>query len=201
MVHMKYRLKNDFILISLSTFVFIIFAFSLLYSSEYQYYKSVYALSEKYQIPNFQFVTGQNPSKQSSCIDDLTGRWQGNDGGIYYIREIGAEIWWLGSNTFKTGEGFTNVMHGLRNETKNPQPIWGQWSDVPMGQTKASGYLGIIIDPTGTKLTKYNSLGDFFGGSEWTRIDFNDPQCMGVLPGTSTGSGGGFIQLFPIPRK
>lgn len=194
---MKYGPRNDFIL-SLSTFVFVGFAISLLYLSGYQYYKSVYALSGEHQIPNFQFVTGQNPPKQSSCFDDLTGRWQGNDGGIYYIREIGADIWWLGSNTFKVGEGFTNVMHGSRNDSNHPPIIWGQWSDVPMGQTKASGYLGTIIDPTGTKLTRFNSLGDFFGGSEWTRIDSN---CMGVLPGTSTGSGGGFIQIFPIPPK
>ena len=80
MVHMKYRPTNYFIL-SLSTFVFVVFAISLLYFSGYHYYKSVYALSGQYQIPNFQFVSGQNLPKQSSCFDDFTGRWQGNDGG------------------------------------------------------------------------------------------------------------------------
>jgi hypothetical protein len=29
---------------------------------------------------------------------DLTGIWQNNDGGTYYIRQLGDVIWWFGEN-------------------------------------------------------------------------------------------------------
>jgi hypothetical protein len=125
----------------------------------------------------------------SECFKDLTDKWIGNDGGKYYIREIGNVVWWFGFNTLTIGEGFSNVFYGTRNETTildNPK-IYGQWQDVPLGETRANGNLGLLIDPTGTKITKFWSLGDYFGGSEWTRAT----DCSRIASGIITGSDGG----------
>lgn len=37
----------------------------------------------------------------SECYIDLTGKWIGNDGEKYYIRQIDWTIWWFGFNTFQ----------------------------------------------------------------------------------------------------
>ena len=124
----------------------------------------------------------------TECFNDITGKWIGNDGGNYYIRENGVEIWWFGFNTNTIGKGFSNVFYGTTNGTENPR-IYGQWQDVPLGETRANGNLGLLIDPTGTKITKFWSLGDYFGGSEWTRA--ND--CSRISSGSITGSDGGLV--------
>ena len=124
----------------------------------------------------------------TECFNDITGKWIGNDGGNYYIRENGVEIWWFGFNTNTIGKGFSNVFYSTTNGTENPR-IYGQWQDVPLGETRANGNLGLLIDPTGTKITKFWSLGDYFGGSEWTRA--ND--CSRISSGSITGSDGGLV--------
>ena len=128
--------------------------------------------------------TNVNFSPASECYRDLTGKWIGNDGGKYYIRQIDKTVWWFGFNTLSIGEGFSNVFHGIRSGNGSGDPtIFGQWQDVPLGGTKGSGSFDIQIDPTGTKLTKFNSNGDFFGASEWTKSD----PCSRISSGYITG--------------
>lgn len=38
----------------------------------------------------------------------LTGTWRCNDGGTYFVRQVGREIWWLGRSA-DSGASFTNV--------------------------------------------------------------------------------------------
>ncbi len=38
----------------------------------------------------------QNGSAQLTQNINLTGTWKANDGGTYYIRNIGNDVWWLG---------------------------------------------------------------------------------------------------------
>ena len=131
--------------------------------------------------------TNVNFSPASECYRDLTGKWIGNDGGKYYIRQIDKTVWWFGFNTLSIGEGFSNVFHGIRSGNGSGDPtIFGQWQDVPLGGTKGSGSFDIQIDPTGTKLTKFNSNGDFFGASEWTKSD----PCSRISSGDITGPSG-----------
>jgi hypothetical protein len=40
----------------------------------------------------------QNVSAQSTQNINLTGTWKANDGGTYYIRNIGKDVWWLGTS-------------------------------------------------------------------------------------------------------
>jgi hypothetical protein len=131
--------------------------------------------------------TNVNFSPASECYRDLTGKWIGNDGGKYYIRQIDKTVWWFGFNTLSIGEGFSNVFHGIRSGNGSGDPtLFGQWQDVPLGGTKGSGSFDIQIDPTGTKLTKFNSNGDFFGASEWTKSD----PCSRISSGDITGPSG-----------
>ena len=30
-------------------------------------------------------------------IGELTGAWQGSEGGVYYIRQVGDCVWWFGT--------------------------------------------------------------------------------------------------------
>src|SRR5438045_4748532 len=70
---------------------------------------------------------------------DLTGIWKCSDGGTYYIRQVGNEVWWYGK-----GGNFGNVFHGQFNVWKD-EPITGfqgHWADVPTGSTNGSGAIG-----------------------------------------------------------
>ncbi len=103
----------------------------------------------------------------SLCASDITGKWNGNDGGFYYIRQIGNDIWWFGTNMFTAGpefNTFSNVLHG----TRGGLTIDAKWQDVPLGDTKSKGDLSLTIAPTGEKITK-NSPSGGFGGNAWIK--------------------------------
>ena len=103
----------------------------------------------------------------SLCASDITGKWNGNDGGFYYIRQIGNDIWWFGTNVFTAGpefNTFSNVLHG----TRNGLTIDAKWQDVPLGDTKSKGDISLTIAPTGEKITK-NSASGGFGGNSWIK--------------------------------
>ena len=103
----------------------------------------------------------------SLCASDITGKWNGNDGGFYYIRQIGNDIWWFGTNVFTAGpefNTFSNVLHG----TRNGLTIDAKWQDVPLGDTKSKGDISLTIAPTGEKIIK-NSASGGFGGNNWIK--------------------------------
>jgi hypothetical protein len=103
----------------------------------------------------------------SLCASDITGKWNGNDGGIYYIRQIGNDIWWFGTNVFNAGSEFnifSNVLHG----TRSGLTIDAQWQDVPLGDTKSKGDISLTIAPTGEKISKKSASGGF-GGNTWIK--------------------------------
>lgn len=112
-------------------------------------------------------MSNLNTLTASRCAINISGKWSGNDGGDYYIRQIGNDIWWVGTNIFHgidaTGT-FSNVFHGDRNGLD----ITGKWQDVPLGHTKGSGDISLSIDPSGEKITKKTSTGGF-AGTEWTK--------------------------------
>lgn len=49
---------------------------------------------------------------------NLTGIWTADDGGVYYVRQSGNAVWWVGFSSeaglsdFHRGLKFTNVFHG-----------------------------------------------------------------------------------------
>lgn len=100
---------------------------------------------------------------------DLTGTWAGDDQGVYYLRQLGDQVWWLGMSGIggplvARGTDWTNVYHG----TLAGGTVTGTYADVPGGKIQDSG-------PVVLKLTSTSG-----GGISLSRTD----------PLLSTGFGG-----------
>jgi hypothetical protein len=94
---------------------------------------------------------------------DLTDVWIADDGGAYYLRQIGSSLWWAGLSDRGRGFSFANVFRGrlLQNDT-----ISGSWADVPRGKILSNG--GMLLSIQGSELRKLRESGGF-GGSVWRR--------------------------------
>jgi hypothetical protein len=106
-----------------------------------------------------------NPSSKSSFLIaanvDLTGRWQCDDGGIYYIRQVGTEVFWYGESPDR--KTWSNVYHGFIQGNS----IVGSWVDVPKGDIRQAGEMDLNIDAA-NRLSATRKTGGF-GGSSWRR--------------------------------
>ncbi len=108
----------------------------------------------------------------SSAID-LTGTWNGDDDGVYYLRQLGDQVWWLGMSGLggplvDRGNDWTNVYHGtLKGDT-----VTGTYADVPGGAIQDNGPVVMKLTRTsdgGIKLVNVNPVLDTgFGGSMFT---------------------------------
>lgn len=70
----------------------------------------------------------------------LNGTFRGNDGGTYYIRQVGSDVWWFGRSADQPPT-FANVFKGVRNGNT----ITGAWSDVPLGRTRGAGTMTLNV--------------------------------------------------------
>jgi hypothetical protein len=89
----------------------------------------------------------------------LTGTWQGNDGGSYYVRQVGSEVWWFGENL----PSFSNVAYGKISGDK----LILTWGDVPKGSIASSGILVLKVTSS-NRLDAVSKTGGF-SGSVWTK--------------------------------
>lgn len=94
---------------------------------------------------------------------NLNGRWRGNDGGTYYLKQIGNELWWYGESRDR-GASWTNVFHGYIGRRE----VAGKWVDVPKGRVRQAGDMTVEI-VSRNQLRAVRKTGGF-GGSVWTRI-------------------------------
>src|SRR5262249_25790262 len=75
----------------------------------------------------------------ASAATDLTGLWVADDGGMYYLRQLGNTVWWAGfdpdpvtpvaskANAFHSGLASALVFQGtLAGDT-----ITGDWAETP----------------------------------------------------------------------
>ena len=93
----------------------------------------------------------------------IGGVWSCDDGGTYYIRQIGNTVWW----SALSGDGgatWSHVFHGQRSG----QTISGSWADVPMGQIMGSGTLQLRVE-SGSVMVRLNTTGSGYGCAYWTR--------------------------------
>ncbi|MVN88562.1 hypothetical protein GO986_17645 [Deinococcus sp. HMF7620] len=101
----------------------------------------------------------------ASCAapKDMNGVWRSNDGGTYYVRQIGNQVWWMGQSS-DSGKNWTNVFSGIR--TGNT--VKGTWADVPRGQVRSGGTLTLTISGTTGVLgfARASATGGF-SGSKW----------------------------------
>lgn len=94
-----------------------------------------------------------------ASAQDLTGVWAADDGGTYFIRQIGSEVWWFGDG----GASFANVAHGRLDDNR----IRLEWADVPRGSTRSQGDLVLVMEGP-YRLVARRATGGF-GGRVWTR--------------------------------
>jgi hypothetical protein len=117
---------------------------------------------------------------------DLSGVWQCDDGGLYYIRQgEDGSITWAGlhDSGFHKGIEFANVFRGWLSEDAGT--IAGEWSDVPRGGTTGSGTIvvGIWDYAAGRRLVRIDETGGF-GGRIWQPTgSLLEPQNIADLAG------------------
>jgi hypothetical protein len=116
---------------------------------------------------------------------DLTGTWQGNDGGTYYLRQVGNTLYWYGEPS-SNHPNWSNVYQGRIHSNR----INGSWADVPKGHIMNHGNLNLEIRHGETVLVAVHKTGGF-SGSRWTRAGSFGPGGMGPGPGgMGPGPGG-----------
>jgi hypothetical protein len=108
-------------------------------------------------------------------VGALTGAWQGSEGGVYYIRQVGDCVWWFGTDVhdiepgLTDQSGFANVASGRVDGDR----IELEWADLPLGDTLGGGGLTLVYDADKDQLTKVEQRGDWipFGATTFTRIE------------------------------
>jgi hypothetical protein len=103
---------------------------------------------------------------------DLTGAWAGDDGGIYYLRQLGSVVWWNGMSgrdrsPLELGRDWTNVARGVINGLQ----IDVDTSDVPRGEILDNSTLVLKIQDDGAgniQIVKTREVKGGFGNSVWT---------------------------------
>ena len=109
---------------------------------------------------------------------NLTGVWQGNDGGYYYLRQLGNTLVWAGFS-LDDGISFTNVYCATLSGTK----ILGQWADTPRGHSLGNGLLSLTIDssdPNHVQLVRVGTASGFTA-SQWSKLNV-PPSLRSVNP-------------------
>jgi hypothetical protein len=104
---------------------------------------------------------------------ELTGAWAGDDGGIYYLRQLGSVVWWNGmSSRADPPRALGREWHNVgRGEIKSDLTIAVDWADVPRGEILGHGTLTLKIGDDGTgniRIDKTAETGTGFGNSKWT---------------------------------
>ena len=114
------------------------------------------------------------PIKFDPKAIDLTGAWAGDDGGIYYVRQLDKVVWWNGMSDRARpprtlGRDWNNVGRG---EIKDDLTIVSDWADVPRGGINGFGTVTFKIgaDASGNlQITKVRETGTGRGDTLWTR--------------------------------
>lgn len=110
-------------------------------------------------------------------VGDLTGAWSGNDGGVYYIRQVGDCVWWFGTEIEDIEPGLTG-QHGFANVASgrvDGHRIEVEWADVPVGNILGGGGLTFVYVEEDSQLVLTEQRGDWeaFGATMLTRIEPN----------------------------
>jgi hypothetical protein len=100
-------------------------------------------------------------SSLASAID-LTGVWSCDNGGTFYIRQLGNTIWWYGEDD-ANNPNWSNVAKGTISGSK----ITLTWADVPKGGNMLKGSL--VLNIASDDELQATSQDGGFVGSTWTR--------------------------------
>jgi Putative peptidoglycan binding domain len=101
-------------------------------------------------------------SQAAAMPRNLSGRWTCDDGGTYYLRQVGNVVWWYGESS-PVSPRWSNVAHGSYQGRR----LQLDWADVPKGPNSGGGTLVLsVMSPD--KLVATSKTGGF-GGGVWTR--------------------------------
>lgn len=114
------------------------------------------------------------PLKFDPNAVDLTGAWAGNDGGVYYVRQLDKVVWWNGMSNRSgppsaLGREWNNVGRG---EIQDDLTIVSEWADVPRGGVLGGGTVIFQIGPDSAgniQITKTTETGSGRGETLWVR--------------------------------
>ena len=121
---------------------------------------------------------------------DLNGIWSADNGAVFYVRQIGNDVWWAGfdpdpfstvaskSNSFQRGLTSAQVFHG----TLSGDTFSGNWADVPRetGSTLGQGTLTLVLarDSAGSVIQfQTQSQTGGFAAKSWTRSSIPPLPC------------------------
>jgi hypothetical protein len=93
---------------------------------------------------------------------DLSGVWTTQTGATFYVRQIGSQIWWYGTQS-PTKPRWTNVASGQLEGNV----VRVHWVDVPQGMTASSGNLTLTAVDSRHLIVSENP--DNFLSAEWLR--------------------------------
>lgn len=102
----------------------------------------------------------------ASNASPLNGRWRADDGGTYYVRQIGRDVWWLGESA-DNGASWSNIFFGKWDAATGT--ITGTWMDIPKGSARSSGELVLQVVGNGRLFRAARQSGGF-GGRIWRRL-------------------------------
>jgi microsomal dipeptidase-like Zn-dependent dipeptidase len=128
----------------------------------------------------------------ATSAKDLNGYYEGDDGGAYFIRQVGNKIYWFGEDPHGA---WANVLAGTIDGTQ----IHGRFWDVPKGRTKGVGEITLTITSDGATLTKLSSTTPFGTRSMKKIVPHTEmingiPQIVGVLPPVMRSRPQGFFE-------
>jgi len=81
---------------------------------------------------------------------ELNGYYEGDDGGAYFVRQVGDKVYWFGEDPHGA---WANVLMGTISGNKITARFW----DVPKGKTKGMGEITLTITGGGATLVKVSS--------------------------------------------
>ncbi len=108
------------------------------------------------------FLAHAAPLAGRQAVPELDGIWKCDDGGLYYVRQIGPDVLWYGESD--PGEAmFANVAHGTVDDHGC---LRMRWADVPKGVKGACGELVLRVTDATMQATRVSGG---FGGQRWWR--------------------------------
>jgi microsomal dipeptidase-like Zn-dependent dipeptidase len=113
------------------------------------------------------------PATAAPAVKELSGYYEADDGGAYYIRQIGTKFYWFGEDP---DGSYANVLLGTVNGNK----ITARWWDVPKGKAKGLGEIVLEIRDGGLTLVKLSSTAPF--GVKVLKIAVPKPDFVNGLP-------------------
>ncbi|WP_417911706.1 hypothetical protein [Candidatus Electronema sp. TJ] len=129
-------------------------------------------MSVRHAVLGMLFLAALPSLSHASCAapTDLNAVWKADDGGLYYVRQVGNEVWWVGMSADE-GRTWTNVFRG----TRNGATVVGKWADVPRGGAKANGMLKLAVQENNGAVAGFTrtEVTGGFGGSAW-HLNCND---------------------------